>query len=341
VLETWKRVFPGVIRPERDMPDGLREHLRYPEDLFKVQRALLARYHVSDPVQFFNSQGFWEVPEDPNPMTNSSEPQPPYYILAQGPGQQKPTFQLTSALNALKRPNLAAYVSVSSDPDDYGRLRVLELPNSTTVPGPKQAQSQFNSNTDVAQSVSLLDQRGSNVIYGNLLTLPVGGGLLYIEPLYVQGQGNVYPLMRKVLAAFGDKVAYEDTLSQALDKIFGPGAGQQAPDTGKGAGSPPSGQNPSGTPTQNPSGSASPGPASPELAKAVGDIQKALDALRTATKNGDFEAIGKAQADLARAIAEFDSANKQGGGGSGGGAGQPTPTPTPSATPTPAPTQTG
>lgn len=343
VLETWKRIFPGIIQPESAMPDGLRDHLRYPEDLFKVQRALIARYHVSDPVQFFASQGFWEVPEDPNPMTNSSEPQPPYYILAQGPGQQRSTFQLTSTLNALKRPNLAAYVSVSSDKADYGTIRVLELRSNTTVPGPKQAQSQFSSNTDVAQSVSLLDQRGSNVIYGNLLTLPVGGGMLYIEPLYVQGQGNAYPLLRKVLAAFGDKVAYEDTLPQALDKIFGPDAGQQAPDTGRQPTTPspaPSASSPPSSPTPGPS--ASTGTAPPEMTKAIGDIQKALDSLRTATKNGDFEAIGKAQADLAKAIAEFEKVNKpDADGGSAGGGQTPSPTPTPSQTPTPAPTPTG
>ena len=333
VLETWKGVFPGIVQPEDKMPKDLREHLRYPEDLFKVQRSLLTKYHVDDPVQFYNNQNFWEVPEDPNPATNSGEPQPPYYLLAQTPEQERPTFQLTSALNALKRPNLAAYVSASSDPEDYGTIRVLELPSSTTVPGPKQAQAQFNSDINIAQSVALLDQRGSNVLYGNLLTLPVGGGLLYVEPLYVQGQGNAYPLMRKVLAAFGDKVAYEDTLAQALDKIFGEGAGQQAPDTDKAPStSPTPSPSPGSTATPSPGSTATPGDTgdlSPELAKAVTDIQKALEALRTATKDGDFAKIGQAQSDLSKAVGEFDEAKKAGGSGGDQPASTPAPTPTP------------
>ncbi|HEY9390902.1 MAG TPA: UPF0182 family protein [Mycobacteriales bacterium] len=330
VLETWKGVFPGIVQPENAMPKDLREHLRYPEDLFKVQRTLLTKYHVDDPVQFYNNQNFWEVPEDPNPATNSDEPQPPYYLLAQTPEQERPTFQLTSALNALKRPNLAAYVTASSDPEDYGTIRVLELPSSTTVPGPKQAQAQFNSDINIAQSIALLDQRGSNVLYGNLLTLPVGGGLLYVEPLYVQGQGNAYPLMRKVLAAFGDKVAYEDTLAQALDKIFGEGAGQQAPDTGNAPSTP-------STPTPSPSPGSTATPPGPgdtealpvELDKAVGDIQNALEALRTATKDGDFAKIGQAQSDLSKAIDEFNRAKSNGGSDGGQASATPTPTPTP------------
>src|SRR5262249_7575500 len=150
---------------------------------FKVQRKLLTKYHVDNPQSFYNTQDFWAVPDDPT--VEGSNDQPPYYILAQAPGQDGATFQLTSTLTALNRPNLAAYMTVSSDPADHGKMEVLEVPGSQAVLGPTQVQNKFNSTPAISQLVSLLDQHGSRVIFGNLLTLPVGGGLLYIEPMYV------------------------------------------------------------------------------------------------------------------------------------------------------------
>jgi len=309
VLETWKRIFPGLIQPEKDISPQLRAHFRYPEDLFKAQRELLAKYHISDPVQFFNLRDVYEVPKDPQIITKD---QAPFYLFSQNPGQDSLTFQLTTPLNALNRPNLAAYLTASSNPKDYGTLRMLVLSPTTTVPGPEQVQSQFNSTPEVASSISLLDQRGSNVIYGNLLTLPVGGGLLYVQPLYVQGEGAPYPLLRKVLASFGDKVAYEDTLSQALDRLFGSGAGEQAPDqTGRPT---ESDSTPELTEAETPT--AEPDQLSPELSQAISDIQEALADLKKATQDGDFAGVGRAQADLEKATREFEAARSGSGGSS-------------------------
>jgi uncharacterized membrane protein (UPF0182 family) len=301
VLQTWQKVYPGVIKPKSEISDELRRHFRYPEDLFKVQRKLLTKYHVDDPVQFFNSQDFWAVPEDP---TKEGGDQPPYYILAQAPGQTGATFQLTSALTSLNRPNLAAYLTVSSDPDDYGKFRVLRLPGSQAVLGPGQVQSKFSSTPEISQLVSLLDQRGSRVIFGNLLTLPVGGGLLYVEPMYVAAQSNSFPVLQKVLVAFGDQIAFKDRLADALVALFGPGAGQGAPDQN----APP----PSGTPAPTPSGgTASPTPTapggsgSPDVGQAITAIDQAIADLSTAYKSGDLARIGAAQAALQRAIADY------------------------------------
>src|SRR5215470_3094656 len=147
VLESWKKVFPGLIKPESEISDSLRAHLRYPEDLFKVQRDLVAKYHLDDPVQFFNNQGFWNVPTDPTRETQQA--QPPYYLIARTPGQETGTFQLTSALNQFQRPNMASYLSVSSDPADYGKFRVLTLPTETSILGPTQIFANFNSNETI------------------------------------------------------------------------------------------------------------------------------------------------------------------------------------------------
>ena len=325
LLKTWERVYPNVVRAKSEISTDLASHFRYPEDLFKVQRKLLTKYHVSDPVAFFNTQDFWAVPDDPTIEANGD--QPPYYILAQGPGQERPTFQLTSALNALNRPNLSAYVNVSSDPADYGKIRILELPGNQAVLGPVQVFGKFNATAEISSTRTLLDQGGSHVIFGNLLTLPVGGGLLYITPMYVEASAAQYPLLQKVLVAFGSDVAIGDTLQQALDKLFGPGAGQQAP-----------GQQ--GTPTTSPSSPGrtttpppvSGGSVSPELAQAIRDIEKALSDLRAAYRSGNLGQIGQAQEELQRAAEAFDRANRPASTGT-----TPAPSRSPTGVPSPSP----
>jgi uncharacterized membrane protein (UPF0182 family) len=313
VLDTWMKAYPGTVQPESAISDTLRMHLRYPEDLFKVQRELLTRYHVTDPKQFFNTQDFWRVPGDPT-QGQAAGAQPPYYIVAQAPGQERPSFQLSSALNALSRENLAAYVTVSSDPKDYGAMQVLELPGSQAVLGPGQVQGLFNSTPDIAQRISLLNQQGSTVKFGNLLTLPVAKGLLYIEPLYVQANGLPFPTLQFVLVAFGNRVAFAPKLKDALDFLFGAGAGAQAPDqSGTPTTSPPS-----GTPTAAPSASTtappvgSGGTLSPQLSAALNRLSTAYADLQEAYRSGDVARIGDAQTAVNEAAAAVAAA--RGGG---------------------------
>jgi uncharacterized protein len=314
VLKTWMKAYPGIIQPNSAITPELKEHLRYPEDLFKVQRELLTRYHVTDPRQFFNTQDFWRVPADPT--TGQGAAQPPYYIVARAPGQDAPVFQLTSALNALSRDNLAAYVTVSSDPEDYGEMQVLELPGSQAVLGPGQVQGRFGSQSEIAQTITLLNSQGSQVRYGNLLTLPVGGGLLYIEPLYVEAAGLPYPILQRVLVAFGDRVAFASSLTGALDTLFGAGAGSQAPDNNGSTTSPsptPSGTSPpsSGSATPSPTGTGG-GTVSPQLNAALAQLATAYTSLQTAYKSGDVTAIGQAQTAVNQAAAAVAAA--RGGG---------------------------
>ncbi|HEV7656363.1 MAG TPA: UPF0182 family protein [Mycobacteriales bacterium] len=313
VLKTWMKAYPGIIQPKSQISDELAEHLRYPEDLFKVQRELLTRYHVTDPRQFFNTQDFWRVPADPT--TGQGAAQPPYYIVAQAPGQKAPVFQLTSALNALSRDNLAAYVTVSSDPADYGQMQVLELPGSQAVLGPGQVQGRFGSQPEIAQTITLLNSQGSQVRYGNLLTLPVGGGLLYIEPLYVEAAGLPYPILQRVLVAFGDRVAFASSLTGALDTLFGAGAGQQAPDASGGTGTSPSpspSASTSTSPTPAPPSGTGGGTVSPQLQAALTQLGTAYTNLQTAYRSGDVTRIGQAQTALNQAAAAVATA--RGGG---------------------------
>jgi uncharacterized membrane protein (UPF0182 family) len=316
VLKTYMKAFPGTVKPKEDMSPELVSHVRYPEDLFKLQRDILTRYHVSDPVDFYNQNNRWQVPNDPTQETN--EAQPPYYILAQRPGDELASFQLTSALNAFNRENLSSFISASSDPNDYGKIQVLKLPGNTPFRGPQQVQQSFITNNQVRPDLTLFNSAESQAVFGNLLTLPIGGsGLLYVEPLYVQGTGqNSFPLLQKVLVNYGDKVGYGNTLKDALDQVFGAGAGEAAVSGGTGSG---------GTPTQAPATSTPTAPTTTPPAdgdgrsgnaamdQAVTEIQAALQALQTAQRNGDFAGQGTALQQLQTAVEAYQKAQQDAG----------------------------
>lgn len=286
ILQTWQKAFPGVVKPRADMSPELLAHVRYPEDLFKVQRMVYSRYHVTDPAAFYNGQDFWIVPNDPT-NRQSNQFQPPYYITLQMPGQTQPTFSLTTTFSPAKRQTLAAFMAVDSRPGEgYGKFRVLQLPRNTTIPGPVQVQNTFESDPEVASQLSLLRRGGSEVDLGNLLSLPVGNGMLYVEPVYVRASEGGYPLLRKVLVSFGNKVGFSDTLELSLRQVFGVGTAISG-DQG-------SQQQPNATPT----------PTVPltELEQAIADAAAAYQAGVDALKNNDFAAYGEAQKRLEDAL---------------------------------------
>lgn len=311
VLKAWEGVFPGVVQPSSKISPELRTHFRYPEDLFMLQRSLLGQYHVTNPAEFYSAQSFWEVPPDPTSSgqggnNGNGNAQPPYYIVAEAPDQRRPTFQLTSALTAYQRPNLAAWISVSSDPQDYGKFTVLTLPTQTQTPGPNQVQQQMESTPSVTENRTLFNNPAVRPLFGNLLTLPVGGGLLYIEPLYIQPTNeNSYPQLTRVLVYFAGRVGFDDTLGGALDQVFGPGADLSASQKQAQAPAPPP---PPSTPAAPPP---APQGASPQLAQAVADIRTALDHVKTAQQSGNFADLGAAYQQLDDATRRFQQA--QGG----------------------------
>jgi hypothetical protein len=314
VLQTWMKTFPGTVRPASEISPNLRSHFRYPEDQFKVQRELLTRYHVDTPGDFFNNVSFWNVPSDPSPQgagSGSALPQPPYYILAGTPAEpgSPPSFQLTSALVFQQREFLSAYLSVSSDPDTYGQMTLLRLPDNTTTQGPQLVQSALVSDPDVSQEIGLLSRNGqSTVDYGNLLTLPVAGGLLFVEPVYIEraNQEVSYPQLARVLVFYNGRVGFHATLAGALDQVL-PGAGAVVP-TVPGQAQP---QAPAqaGTTPAVPAGP--PGAMNPQTAAAASAIQQAITDLKAAQQSGDFAAQGQALQRLDQAVQQFQQANGQ------------------------------
>jgi uncharacterized membrane protein (UPF0182 family) len=288
VLKTWSKAFPNTVKPKSAISPDLLAHVRYPEDLFRVQRDILSSYHVTTASAFYGGQDFWRVPTDPSTFGGNAGAQPPYYLTLQMPGATKASFSLTTPFVPVGgRQNLSAFASVISDPGpDYGKMTVLQLPRSTNIAGPSQVASNFEARPTVANLLSLLRQGGSDVVLGNLLTLPVGGGLLYVQPVYVRATANTasYPLLQKILVSFGDQIGFDDTLKGALDQVFGGNSGTSAPTTG------------TTKPGTTGSGSAA-------LSAALQSAQQALADGQAALAKGDFTAYGAAQDRLKSAIA--------------------------------------
>ena len=284
VLKTWMKAFPNTVKPKSAISKGLLSHIRYPEDMFRVQRDILSAYHVKTAAAFYGGQDFWRVPRDPSTFGANAGAQPPYYMTLQMPGAATPTFSLTTPFVPRGgRENLSAFASVNSNAGaDYGKITVLQLPRSTNIAGPSQVASNFEAKPDVANALSLLRQGGSDVVLGNLLTLPVGNGLLYVQPVYVKATGNAsaYPLLQKVLVSFGDVIGFDSSVKGALDQVFGGNSGTTSTST-------------TATTTNS----------SADLASALQSAKQAIADGQAALAKGDFAAYGRAQDRLKSAIA--------------------------------------
>ncbi|KPM57390.1 hypothetical protein CcI49_31890 [Frankia sp. CcI49] len=300
VLRTWMKAFPDTVRPKSEISDSLKEHLRYPEDLFKVQRDLIGSYHVDNARDFYSQEDFWEVSKSPD---DTGKPQPPFYVYSQLPGRAEPSYNLTSPLISARSSKLAAYMAVSMDPDNYGQFTLLQLPRGATINGPVQVHDAIEANADVASKLTLWRGQGSQTIEGNLLTLPVANGLLYVEPYYVQARGSTgYPTLQGVAAAFGDGIGFGSTLADALNDLFGAGAGDAAAGAGTSAAPPTTGE--SGTGSGAGPGTTTTTPGGGDLASAVAAAERAYQAGEDALAKSppDFAAYGKAQQDLQAAL---------------------------------------
>lgn len=303
VLKAWMAVYPDTIKPKSEISGSLMSHLRYPEDLFKVQRELLTSYHVTDAASFYSGGDFWNNPNDPT-TGGGKIAQPPYYLTLKMPGQDEATFSLTSSFipgGRTDREVLTGFLAVDAEPgnkagevrEDYGQLRILELPRDLTVPGPGQVQNMFNSTPRISNELNLLAQNASQVLRGNLLTLPVGDGLLYVQPVYVQSaQGTQFPLLHRVAVAFGDEIGYAPTLDEALDQVFGGDSGAKAGDAGVDA-------DREGLPEDPDAAEVS---ANARLSAALKDARDAMRRSGEALQNSDWTAYGNAQADLQSAL---------------------------------------
>ena len=330
VIKAWEQIFPGQYHQLSEISGDLMSHLRYPENLFKVQRELLAKYHVSSANQFFSGEDFWQTPVDPTESQQAQQRdilQPPYYLTLQTGGSNEPVFSLTSSYipaGSSTREILTGFLSVDSDAgnekgkigSNYGTIRLQELPKDSNVPGPGQAQNNFNASADVSKELNLLESGSTNVQRGNLLTLPLGGGLVYVQPVYVKSSGSTsFPLLKKVLVAFGDQVGFANTLDEALDQVFGGNSGASAGDAENVEGGTSSGKTDDktdssgqqgdtsqGGSTDSSTGNDTSGTASGDLKNALNDAAQAMKDSDAAMKKGDWSAYGEAQKKLQEAL---------------------------------------
>lgn len=337
ILKAWQGVFPNAVEPISAISGDLMSQVRYPQDLFKVQREVLERYHVTDPASFFNGTDYWSVPEDPT-TPDLSALQPPYYLSLRMPDQDTPSFSLTSTFIPTTegasgdRNVLTGFLAADGDAgseegqpaEGYGQLRLLQIRNDETVPGPGQVQNDFNADPAINQELNVLRLGESSTINGNLLTLPIGGGLLYVQPVYIQSTGSTqFPLLQRVLVAFGNDLGFGETLDEALDDVFGGDAGADAPDaeaddlpdTGTDV-DPGAGEEPTDTPSAEPTPTATdtpsaepttvspvdPAQAQAQLDAALQDARQAITDSQAALADNDFAAYGEAQDRLSRAI---------------------------------------
>ncbi|MDN5724529.1 MAG: UPF0182 family protein [Propionibacteriales bacterium] len=276
VLKTWQKAFPGTVKPKSEISKDLLSHLRYPSDLFKVQRSILGRYHVTDPNNWYLNSDLWVVPPDPVAVNRSGKAaqESPFYLSIKWPGDEAPIFSQTSTYVPNGRQNLAGYLAVNADASDpnYGKLRILRMSDSSQIDGPGQTFNALVNDRAVAERLRpYLNQGAAQARYGNLLTLPVGGGLLYVQPIYTMREGTdgAFPGLQFVVVRFGDHIGIGNTLQEALDQVF---AGNAGADTGE-----------DGEPSQ-PTGKVD----NPAANRALQQAEKAFADADAALKSGDL-----------------------------------------------------
>lgn len=247
LIRAWQNVFPESFTSVDEASEDLQAHFRYPEDMFRVQSELYRVYHIEDADPFYTREDAWDIPIDAAFAQNqqaagtqrSDRSMRPYYLLMRLPGEEQEEFALIQPFNPAARPNLIGWLAARSDGDSYGQLRSYLMPPDRTVFGPQQVQARIDQDGAVAQQITLWNQSGSRVIYGNLLVIPVEDSLLYVQPLFLRAQQSQIPELRKVVLVLGDEVVMEDTLGQSLLALFGaaapsvegvPGAPDDPPD---------------------------------------------------------------------------------------------------------------
>jgi uncharacterized membrane protein (UPF0182 family) len=332
IIQVWMRAFPDLFTPMSSASPDLQAHFRYPENLFQVQAAQYANYHVTDPSTFYGKADFWSIPVDPaaaanekttsgtstipTVSTSSGPPMRPYYVLTQLPGGTGEGFSLFIPFTPQGRPNMVAWMAAGSDPSAYGKLTAFAFPGGENIDGPVQVFNQMQSFPQFSQEQTLLGSGGSRVLFGNFLVIPLENSFLYVQPVFVRSnQQDAFPVLKRVLVFHGGTVGLGTTLQEAIANSFG---GQISPSGGGHGGG---GQQQGGTVDQQIQGL---------LNSALQHFSKANAALTQGDLATYAKEIQRAQ-DLVRQANDLAATQK---GGSGGGGTAPTSTPTPTVVPT-------
>ncbi len=221
LIQVYQRIFPTLFKPAKEMPSGLREHWRYPEQIFRVQTSIYATYHMRDPRVFYNKEDSWNFAQET--YEGQTGPMDAYYVIMRLPGWEREEMLLMVPFTPSGRDNMVAWMNVQCDGQDYGKLGVFKFPKQTLVYGPYQIEARMNQTPDISQQLSLWDQRGSNVIRGNLLVIPLDHNLLYVAPIYLQAETGKIPELKRVIVAYGEHVVMAETLEEGLRRVLAAG----------------------------------------------------------------------------------------------------------------------
>lgn len=271
LLAAYRKVFPGLIVDASKMPEGVRAHLRYPEDLFRVQAEVYKTYHMLDPLVFYNKEDQWALPGE-----GDNAPMDPFYVLMKLPQEPAEDFMLMLPFTPRNKDNMIGWMSASSDPANYGRRVVYTFPKQKLVLGPQQVSARVNQDPIISQQLTLWNQRGSGVLFGNMLVIPIQDSIVYIQPLYLQAEQTAMPQLTRVIVAYGDSVAMQPDLTSALAAVFG-----AAPAGGTGG----------------------------ETALTVGAARDLYLKAIEAQKAGDWAAYGKAIDELGKALEQLSGSS--------------------------------
>jgi uncharacterized membrane protein (UPF0182 family) len=220
LIQTYMSIFPSLFKDISEMPSGVRDHIRYPEDLFSVQALLYSTYHMRDPQVFYNKEDVWTTPNEV--YRGSTQPMIPYYVIMKLPGAQDEDFIMMLPFKPAGKQNMIGWMSANSDPEEYGKITVYQFSKQELVYGPMQIESRIDQDTEISQLITLWSQSGSSVIRGNTLIIPIKDSILYIEPLYLQAtQEGSLPQLKRVIVAYNDVLTMQETLGEALSEIFG------------------------------------------------------------------------------------------------------------------------
>jgi hypothetical protein len=237
LVRTHQRIFPGILRPLAEMPADLRAHLRYPTQLYRLQMGLYTIYHMDDPEELYHREDQWQIP-----VMQRGREEVPFMrrIIMRLPHQQDEEYILMTPFTPRQKDNLTAWVVARSDGEHYGDLLEFRFPRQSLVFGPRQVVNRINQDTEISRQLSLWDQRGSTVIRGELMVIPIGEALIYVQPIYLRAEGGRIPELKRVVVAYEDLVVMEETLEEGLARIFGgaPGPERQKAPTPPAAGGP-------------------------------------------------------------------------------------------------------
>jgi uncharacterized membrane protein (UPF0182 family) len=292
IVQTYAAIFPGLLQPLSAMSPALRSHLRYPEDLFRVQSQILTQYHVQDPQVFYNGEDVWAMPFEV--LSGERAPVEPYYVIMRLPGETQEEFLLMLPFTPASRDNMISWLAARSDGEQYGKLVLYKFPKDRLVYGPAQIDARINQEPTISAQLTLWNQQGSRVLRGNLLVIPIGGSTLYVEPIYLQSDNSRLPELRRVVVATGSRLVMEPTLEEGIASLFGPEAGVTVPLPG----SPPV-----ATPAPP-----EPPAVTPAVGAAAREARAAYERALAALRAGDFAGFGEELKGLDQRLRELEGA---------------------------------